>query len=109
MVGISTSGVGCLLRNIVFDGFYYSSNKMIHRVGVSSNPEGYFQSVVRLPETTGELTVRNLHVDDIGYLCELGGDVKVTFEDCSVQNIPQMCKDKGAATVILNGKELTDD
>jgi len=106
VVGISTSGVGCHLQNVVFDGFYYSSNKMIHRIGVSANPEGYFQSVVRLPETTGDLTVRNLHVADIAYLCELGGNLKLTIEDSVVENIDQYCKDKGGATVVLNGKEL---
>lgn len=108
VVGISTSGVGCELRNIVFDGFYYSSNKLIHRIGTSANPEGYYPSVVRLPETTGDLTVRNLHVDGLQYLCELGSALKLTVEDSCVENITQLCKDRGEATVILNGKELAD-
>lgn len=109
VVGISTSGVGCELRNVVFDGFYYSSNKMIHRIGTSANPEGYYPSIVRLPETTGDLTVRNLHVDGLQHLCELGKDLKLTFADSCVENITQLCRDRGSATVVLNGKELADD
>jgi len=108
VVGISTSGVGCHLQNIVFDGFYYSSNKVLHRIGTSANPEGYLPSVVRLPNTTGDLTVRNLHVNGLDCLCELGDRLQLTFSDASIENVANLLENPGDATVTVNGREITN-
>lgn len=109
VVGISTSGVGCHLKNIVFDCFYYCSNKVIHRIGTSGNPEGYYPSVVRLPETTGDITLRGLEVDEVEYLCELGGELSLTIDNSVPKGWEKVCLNKGAATVVINGKEYADE
>jgi len=109
VVGTSTLALGCQLTNVVFDHFYYSSNRVVHRSGLSLYTEGYIPSIVRLPNTRGDLTFRHLHVDGLDCLCELGDELKLTFEDCSIANIDQLCENKGKATVIINGKELTND
>ena len=105
VLGISTMGLGCQLKNIVFDHFYYSSNPLVHQWGSSGNLEGYLDTVVALPNTHGDITLKHVFVGHkLRRLTQLGGDLTVTMEDCQAE-AEAICVDKGASHLILNGKE----
>jgi hypothetical protein len=106
VLGISTMGLGCQLKNILFDHFYYGSSKLIHQWGSSGNLEGYVDTVVALPNTWGDITLRHVYVGHtLRRLTQLGGKLTVTMEDCQA-DAEDLCVDKGEATLILNGKEI---
>ena len=106
VLGISTMGLGCQLKNILFDHFYYGSSKLIHQWGSSGNLEGYVDTVVALPNTWGDITLRHVYVGHtLRRLTQLGGKLTVTMEACQA-DAEDLCVDKGEATLILNGKEI---
>ena len=99
-------GLGCQLKNILFDHFYYGSNRLIHQWGSSGNLEGYLDTVVALPNTDGDITLKHVYTGHtLRRLTQLGGKLKVTIEDCRAY-AENICVDKGDATLIIDGKEF---
>jgi hypothetical protein len=105
--GIGTVGFGCVLKNITVDGLYYGSNKTDRQRGWV---DGYQPSaVVRMPQTTGELLVKNVYSDGMEYLCQGTDGLNVTFENCDMTNVNAVTDCKGQATITVNGEVYQGD
>jgi len=105
--GIGTVGYGCVLKNIVFDSFYYGSIKTDTQRG---HVDGYAPSaIVRMPDTTGDILVRNIYSDGMEYLCLAEDGLDMTFENCDLTNIDNVTTTLGKSKLTVNGEEYRDE
>ena len=109
VVGISTLGLGLKLERVVFDGFYYSSKPYDPYINMVDNQEHFLPSVLRLPGASGELVMKDVHVNGLDCLCELGGgDLQIRFEDSEIRNIKRLLVGRSEETVMMNGEVCAD-
>lgn len=100
--GIGTVGFGCVLKNITVDGMYCGANKSDRQRGWV---DGYQPTaVVRMPQTTGELTVKNVQHDGLEYLCQGTDGLNVTFENCETARVGAVTDVMGAGVIAVNGE-----
>lgn len=100
---LGTVGFGCSLKDVVLDGVYYGSDKTNAQKGFV---DGYLGStIVRMPETKGNLTVKNVYSDGMEYLCNAGDELSVVFENCDMTNVENVTKNLGKTKIIVNGEE----
>lgn len=105
--GIGTVGFGCVLKDIVIDSFYYGSMKTDTQRGFVDR---YMPSaVVRLPNTTGNILVRNVQSDGMEYLCVAEDGLDMTFENCDMTNIDNVTSRLGSSKLTLNGEVYQGD
>lgn len=101
--GVGTVGFGCVLKNVVVDGFYYGSKKSDRQRGWV---DGYLpSSIVRMPATTGELVIKNVYSDGTEYLCLAEDALDVTFENCEMDAFGSVTEAKGKGKITINGEE----
>jgi hypothetical protein len=87
----------------VLDGVYYGSDKTNAQKGFV---DGYLGStIVRMPETKGNLTVKNVYSDGMEYLCNAGDELSVVFENCDMTNVENVTNNLGKTKIIVNGEE----
>ena len=104
--GVGTAGFGCKLKNITVDSFYYGSNKTDEQRGYV---DGYkASSIVRMPYTSGDLTVKNVHSDGNEYLCQAEDGLNVTFENVDTTNMDNIISSLGNSKIMVNGEEIKD-
>ncbi len=100
---VGTCGFGTSLKNVVVDSLYCGSMKTDTQRGWV---DGYTPfTVVRMPETKGEILIKNVHTDDISYLCDVNDEFDLTFENCPTENVDKLYKNLGKAKLTVNGKE----
>ena len=105
--GIGTVGFGCVLKNIVFDGFYYGSMKTDAQRG---HVDRYMPSaIVRLPNTTGDITVKNIYSDGNEYVCVAEDGLEATFENCDLTNFDRVVSKVGKSKITVNGEVYGDE
>ena len=105
--GIGTVGFGCVLKNITVDGLYYGSNKTDTQRGWV---DGYRPSaIVRLPQTAGDLTVKNVYSDGTEYLCAETDGMNLTFENCQTDCVGAVTDGKGTCSITVNGEVYQGD
>jgi hypothetical protein len=102
--GVGTVGFGCKLKNITVDSFYYGSMKTDVQRGFV---DAYQPStIVRMPNTTGELVVKNVYSDGTEYLCQAEDGLDVRFENCDMTNFGSVTKCKGSSKITVNEEEF---
>ena len=95
------------MKNITVDGLYYGSNKTDRQRGWV---DGYQPSaIVRMPQTTGELLVKNVYSDGMEYLCQGTDELNVTFENCDMTNVGAVTDQRSKATITVNGEVYQGD
>jgi hypothetical protein len=105
--GIGTVGFGCVLKNILFDSLYYGSMKSDMQRGFVDN---YLPSaIVRLPKTTGDITVRNVYSDGNEYLCLAEDGLDATFENVDMTYIDNITRNVGGSKITVNGEVFCDE
>ena len=109
VVGVSTLGLGLKLENVVFDGFYYSSKPYDPYVNMVDNQEHFLPSILRLPRASGELVMKDVRVNGLNCLCELGGgNLQIRFEESGISEIKQLLVNRSDETVMINGEVCGD-
>ena len=104
--GVGTVGFGCVLKSIVFDSLYYGSIKSDMQRGFVDN---YLPSaIVRMPKTTGDITVRNVYSDGNEYVCLAEDGLEATFENVDMTHIDNITKNVGRSKIMVNGEEVRD-
>ena len=101
--GLSTVGFGCVLKDIVVDGFCHSPMQTDAQKGFV---DMYVPtSVVNMPATSGNLLIKNVSTDNIEYLCQAEDGLEVQFENCDLSRVGKICKHLGTSKITVNGEE----
>lgn len=105
--GVGTSGFGVTLHNVMLDGLYVGAKRALGGTTIVENLSGQPTSAIRLENSHGELTVKNLGAAyGIDHLVKGSGDLSVTLEDCHVTDYAKVTT-APEMRVTLNGKEHT--
>lgn len=100
---LGTFAFGCSLKNVMIDGVWFGGMKTDSQRGMV---DGYVApTVVRLPKTVGDVTVKNLTTDGLDYLVTAGEELNVTFENCNMQNVENVTNNLGQTKITIDGEE----
>ena len=90
---------------MVIDGLFYGSQPKATFAPTTANPQCYRNTLIRLPRTRGELTVKNAEADHLDRLCELGEDLTVRLDVLREPEVKEPMPIPKGAHLYLNGKE----
>ena len=104
-IAVGTTGLGADLSGVVIDGLFYGSQPKATFAPTTANPQCYRNTLIRLPRTRGELTVKNAEADHLDRLCELGEDLTVRLDVLREPEVKEPMPIPKGAHLYLNGKE----
>ena len=96
---------GTELHNVVFEDFFYGSTQMEIFCSKALSPENYIGAVVELPESHGDIALRNLTVDKVNTVVRTAGDLTVTVDGYTCESALKTA-DVNGGKLIINGEEI---
>lgn len=103
--GVGTSGMGAHLTNVVVDGLYYGSNPKATFAPTTANPQCFRNTLIYLPKTGGELTVKNAEAVHLDHLCEMGENLTVRLDILNEPEAKEQMPIPQGSHLYVNGKE----
>lgn len=95
---------GCDLKDVTIEHFWYGAVQQEIFCSKALSPENYKGTLVNMDNASGELVMRDVHVDKIRKVADVSGDVRVVLEDLTCNSVGTMVTKSDAATVIINGE-----
>lgn len=87
----------CEFENVVLEDGFYGRQQQEMFCSTELSPEHYTGTVLDLPDTTGHITVKNLHVHKARRVMQADKPVTVTVENCRIGYAPELTQNTGGA------------
>ena len=105
LVGIGTQK-GTELHNVVFEDFYYGITQQEIFCSTTLNPENYIGAVIELPDSKGDMTINNLHVDQVNTVYRSNGGLQANVNGYECVCALKKTDVKDGAKLIIDGEEI---